>query len=200
MTDKVFLQGIKIIETICEKEFSEKKAGLYRDLLNEIPDEKFIVGITEMLKRRVFSNLPMPAEIIQYCQGLKEDDLEIRIAEAKNKLEKAIGSIGTYRTVAFDDPDIHLVINAYGGWIKLGMTNIDDFKNWLKFEFPKLYKSFASRKNQFIPMFLEGKGEDKTIIYIGDKEKALKWTSAYTRHIEKKENQAINTLVNKMAI
>lgn len=200
MTDKVFLEGINIIENICGKTFTPKQADYYRIILDDIPDNKFVAGITDMLKRRVFSNLPMPAEIREYCLGLKEDDMQIKISEAKNKIETAIGSVGTYRTVAFDDPVIHLVINAYGGWIKLGMCPIDDFKNWLKFEFPKLYKSFSSRKNSFIPMFLEGKGEDKTITYIGDKEKALKWTNAYTKHIEKRENQAINMLVNKMAI
>lgn len=202
MLEKTFSQGVYFIETVTGKEFTDEQLEIYRKLLDDISDDNFITGINNMLRERVFSNLPMPAEIRQYCLGLKEDELQVKINLARTHIQKALSEVGTYNDVVFDDPVIHLCINAIGGWISLGTKPLKEFEDWLKWELPKLYKGFSGRKNHNIPLVLEGKaGKDfKTLTYIGNKEKALKWTSAYTRHIEKKENQAINMLVNKMAI
>ena len=202
MLEKTFSQGVYFIETVTGKDFTDEQLEIYRKLLDDISDDNFITGINNMLRERVFSNLPMPAEIRQYCLGLKEDELQVKINLARTNIQKALSEVGTYNDVVFDDPVIHLCINAIGGWISLGTKPLKEFEDWLKWELPKLYKGFSGRKNHNIPLVLEGKaGKDfKTLTYIGNKEKALKWTSAYTRHIEKKENQAINTLVNKMAI
>lgn len=202
MQEITFSQGIYFIETVTGKKFTEDQINIYKKLLSDIPDDNFTTGINNMLRERVFSNLPMPAEIRQYCLGLKEDELQVKINLARTHIQKALSEVGTYNDVVFDDPVIHLCINAIGGWISLGTKPLKEFEDWLKWELPKLYKGFSGRKNHNIPLVLEGKaGKDfKTLAYIGNKEKALKWTNAYTRHIEKKENQAINTLVNKMAI
>lgn len=179
MLDSTFLQGIELIQVITDKELTEQQAKAYRILLDDIQDQDFIAGINTMLRERVYSNFPMPAEIREYCLGTRKEDLDLRVAKAVTKIKKAIGSAGMYTTVAFDDPIIHLVIRDFGGWTKLCEKDLDEFENLLKWDLPKLYKAYASRKNADIPTLLEGKGADKTITYIGDKTKAQKWILAY---------------------
>lgn len=184
-----FMQGIALIETIAEatkgdkfRPFTQQQLTVYKTLLDDIPDELFVKGVKELLSSRVYPNLPTPAEIREFCLCMKEDQLQVRVLEAQNKIKKAIGSVGTYNTVAFDDPIIHLIIRDVGGWVKLGQMNIDDFENFMKWDFPKSYKAYAGRKNSEIPTRFIGVGRDeKNIIFIGDKEKAKRWILAYEK-------------------
>lgn len=179
MLEKTFFEGMEIIKIITGKTLTEPQLKAYKILLDDIQDQDFVAGINNMLRERVYSNFPMPAEIREYCLGTRKEDLDLRVAKAVTKIKKAIGSAGMYTTVAFDDPIIHLVIRDFGGWTKLCEKDLDEFENLLKWDLPKLYKAYASRKNADIPTMLEGKGADKTITYIGDKAKAQKWILAY---------------------
>ncbi|EHO79754.1 DUF6475 domain-containing protein [Fusobacterium ulcerans] len=192
MREDIFWEGIKTIEAVLGKEFTDDQSRIYSMLLNDIPEENFINGINTMLRERVYSNLPMPADIRKYCLETREEDLDIRVATARNKIKKAMNSIGTYVTVAFDDPIIHLVIRDFGGWIKLGMTDMEEFENLLKWDLPRLYKAYATRKNADIPLMLEGKADDKTVKYIGNEEKARRWILSYQQKIERLENKPEN--------
>jgi hypothetical protein len=206
MREDIFWEGIKTIEAVLGKEFTDDQSRIYSMLLNDIPEENFINGINTMLRERVYSNLPMPADIRKYCLETREEDLDIRVATARNKIKKAMNSIGTYVTVAFDDPIIHLVIRDFGGWIKLGMTDMEEFENLLKWDLPRLYKAYATRKNADIPLTLEGKADDKTVKYIGNEEKAKRWILSYQQKVERLENkpenqngvEAIEYLVNSL--
>lgn len=208
---RIFMEGVALIETIHQATkgmsavaFTEPQLKLYKMLLDDIPDELFIQGINTMLRERPYTSLPSPAEIRKFCLGTREDDLNIRISQAKNKLEIGLSSIGTYNTVVFDDPIIHLVVRDLGGWIKLGKMDRDDFEKFMTFEFPKLYKGYATRKNTDIPVMLTGISEDKTINYIGNKEKAKKWVLSYAEKMESLENKTISNCmginVNKMIL
>jgi len=192
VTEEVFLEGIQIIEIVTGKKLSKDQLKIYGGLLGDIPDENFVIGINTMLRERVYSNLPMPADIRKYCLETREEDLDIRVAAARNKIKKAMDSVGTYVTVAFDDPIIHLVIRDFGGWIKLGMTDMEEFENLLKWDLPRLYKAYATRKNADIPLMLEGKADDKTVKYIGNEEKAKRWILSYQQKVERLENKPEN--------
>lgn len=192
MREDIFWEGIKTIEAVLGKEFTDDQSRIYSMLLNDIPEENFINGINTMLRERVYSNLPMPADIRKYCLETREEDLDIRVATARNKIKKAMNSIGTYVTVAFDDPIIHLVIRDFGGWIKLGMTDMEEFENLLKWDLPRLYKAYATRKNADIPLMLEGKADDKTVKYIGNEEKARRWILSYQQKVGRLENKPEN--------
>lgn len=192
MREDIFWEGIKTIEAVLGKEFTDDQSRIYSMLLNDIPEENFINGINTMLRERVYSNLPMPADIRKYCLETREEDLDIRVATARNKIKKAMNSIGTYVTVAFDDPIIHLVIRDFGGWIKLGMTDMEEFENLLKWDLPRLYKAYATRKNADISLMLEGKADDKTVKYIGNEEKAKRWILSYQQKVERLENKPEN--------
>lgn len=192
MREDIFWEGIKTIEAVLGKEFTDDQSRIYGMLLNDIPEENFINGIKTMLRERVYSNLPMPADIRKYCLETREEDLDIRVAAARNKIKKAMNNIGTYVTVAFDDPIIHLVIRDFGGWIKLGMTDMEEFENLLKWDLSRLYKAYATRKNADIPLMLEGKADDKTVKYIGNEEKAKRWILSYQQKVERLENKPEN--------
>lgn len=179
MQDNAFLQGMGLIEIITGKTLSENQTKAYRILLDDILDQDFIAGINTMLRERVYSNFPMPAEIREYCLGIRNGDLDLKIARAITKIKKAIGVAGMYTTVAFDDPIIHLIIRDFGGWVNLCSKSLDDFENLLKWDLPKLYKAYSTRKNTEIPTMLLGSGADKTVKFIGDENKAKKWILAY---------------------
>lgn len=196
MEEKVFRQGIYLIETITGKAFGKNQVEIYRTLLEDIPESKFITGINNMLKERVFSNLPMPAEIREYSLGLKEDEMMVRINRAKLLLNKGISKAGIYNDVVFEDPVIHLCIDSIGGWINFCKKSSKEVEDWLKWDFPKLYRSFSTRKQTTLSLVLEGKGDKdlKEVCYIGDKEKYLKWSSIYIEHKSKENPKQLELL------
>lgn len=196
MEEKVFRQGIYLIETITGKAFGKNQVEIYRTLLEDIPESKFITGINNMLRERVFSNLPMPAEIREYSLGLKEDEMMVRINRAKLLLNKGISKAGIYNDVVFEDPVIHLCIDSIGGWINFCKKSSKEVEDWLKWDFPKLYRSFSTRKQTTLSLILEGKGDKnlKEVCYIGDKEKYLKWSSIYIDHKSKENPKQLELL------
>lgn len=196
MEEKVFRQGIYLIETITGKAFGKNQVEIYRTLLEDIPESKFITGINNMLRERVFSNLPMPAEIREYSLGLKEDEMIVRINRAKLLLNKGISKAGIYNDVVFEDPVIHLCIDSIGGWINFCKKSSKEVEDWLKWDFPKLYRSFSTRKQTTLSLVLEGKGDKdlKEVCYIGDKEKYLKWSSIYIEHKSKENPKQLELL------
>lgn len=196
MEEKVFRQGIYLIETITGKAFGKNQVEIYRTLLEDIPESKFITGINNMLRERVFSNLPMPAEIREYSLGLKEDEMMVRINRAKLLLNKGISKAGIYNDVVFEDPIIHLCIDSIGGWINFCKKSSKEVEDWLKWDFPKLYRSFSTRKQTTLSLVLEGKGDKdlKEVCYIGDKEKYLKWSSVYIEHKSKENPKQLELL------
>ena len=196
MEEKVFRQGIYLIETITGKAFGKNQVEIYRTLLEDIPESKFITGINNMLRERVFSNLPMPAEIREYSLGLKEDEIMVRINRAKLLLSKGISKAGIYNDVVFEDPVIHLCIDSIGGWINFCKKSSKEVEDWLKWDFPKLYRSFSTRKQTTLSLVLEGKGDKdlKEVCYIGDKEKYLKWSSIYIEHKSKENPKQLELL------
>ena len=196
MEEKVFRQGIYLIETITGKAFGKNQVEIYRTLLEDIPESKFITGINNMLRERVFSNLPMPAEIREYSLGLKEDERMVRINRAKLLLNKGISKAGIYNDVVFEDPIIHLCIDSIGGWINFCKKSSKEVEDWLKWDFPKLYRSFSTRKQTTLSLVLEGKGDKdlKEVCYIGDKEKYLKWSSVYIEHKSKENPKQLELL------
>lgn len=198
MKDSTFNQGLYLIEIVTQKQFNEEQIKVYKMLLDDISEENFIQGINTMLRDRVYTNIPSPAEIRKFCLETREDDLNIRIAQAKNKVSNAILSVGTYKTVVFDDPIIHLIIRDFGGWIKIGKLPIEEFEDLLKWDFPKLYKAYASRKNSEIPLMLTGLAGKEEIAYIGDTEKAKRWTLAYESKMQIENNKDGNREINKL--
>ncbi len=84
--------------------------------------------------------LPKPADIVKLIGGGTQDAALV----AWSKVDKAVRSVGSYRSVVFDDPLIHAVISDMGGWGLL--CNVDD-KEWpfKAKEFENRYRGYRTR-------------------------------------------------------
>lgn len=85
--------------------------------------------------------LPVPADLVRIIEGSGGD----RAALAWTKVREAIRSIGPYRSVVFDDPVIHAVIEDMGGWIRMGDMSTEEAPFRGK-EFSDRYKAYAMRR------------------------------------------------------
>lgn len=83
---------------------------------------------------------PKPADIVRMLGGRSED----RALSAWAKVDRAVRSVGSYQSVAFDDPLIHRVLHDMGGWIALGQKTEDEWPFVAK-EFENRYRGFAMR-------------------------------------------------------
>lgn len=84
--------------------------------------------------------MPMPSDVVRMLQGSTQDSA----LTAWAKVDKAIRHVGTYRSVVFDDPLIHVVLHDMGGWIALGQKTEDEWPFVAK-EFENRYRGFKAR-------------------------------------------------------
>jgi len=95
--------------------------------------------------------MPKPADIIRFLQGTSEQ----QALHAWDKVTSAISDIGSYMSIIFDDPLIHLVVGEMGGWIKL----CESSEKVLLFrgqEFQKRYRCYIGQKSLPYPRQLTG--------------------------------------------
>lgn len=98
--------------------------------------------------------IPKPADIVRQIDG----DSESRALMAWSKVEGAMISAGSYRTVVFDEPEIMACIVNMGGWIRLCEMLEDDLP-YRRNEFCKLYKGFVVSKPVNYPSKFIGRQE-----------------------------------------
>jgi hypothetical protein len=84
--------------------------------------------------------MPMPADVVRMLQGSTQDSA----LSAWAKVDKAVRHVGTYRSVVFDDPLIHVVLHDMGGWIAMGQKSEDEWPFVAK-EFESRYRGFKAR-------------------------------------------------------
>ena len=200
MTNKEFLQGTNLITMITGKEWKIEQINIYYKLCCDIEINDFMKGLERMFKERVYTNLPSPAEIREYCLGTKTSKHIL----ASDKLRKAITSFGGYSTIVFDDPILHVVIEKrFQSWIKFCNLTTDELNNFLNFEFEECYKAYSAQKHTDIKTVLLGRHDAKNegaegwelgmyTRYIGDAEKAKQWVLQYEEKVVK--NQVTNNI------
>jgi hypothetical protein len=75
--------------------------------------------------------------------------------QAWSKVESAIRHIGSYNSIAFDDPLIHWVILDMGGWVKLCACSAKEMP-FCANEFMKRYQACREGKSSQHPKYLVG--------------------------------------------
>jgi len=93
-------------------------------------------------------------DILEYSDNDFEDIAQEQFLIAKD----TITSHGAYRSVQFDDPIIHKVIESMGGWVNFCMTQYKDLP-WKEKEFIKYYASYRSLYDEGkldLPRYLQG--------------------------------------------
>lgn len=83
--------------------------------------------------------LPKPADVVKLIGGTTIDTA----LEAWSAVDNAVRTVGTYRSVAFQDPIIHKVIQDMGGWVSLGNKKEDEWAFVAK-EFQTRYRGIKT--------------------------------------------------------
>ena len=95
--------------------------------------------------------MPKPADIVRFLEG----NSEAKALQAWSKVESAIRRLGSYGSVAFDDPIIHVVILEMGGWPTLCSTLAEKMP-FRTAEFMKRYQRYMITKLTHFPKYLVG--------------------------------------------
>jgi hypothetical protein len=96
---------------------------------------------------------PKVADILKLIEG----STATQGMTAWAKVHKAIGSVGRMRSVAFDDPLIHVVLDEMGGWYALCSTSEAELPFKAR-EFEKRYQGYRLRRETppFSPYLIGG--------------------------------------------
>lgn len=103
--------------------------------------------------------VPKPADVVKMIEGSTLDSA----VGAWTKVERAVQIVGTYATVAFDDPLIHRVLADMGGWPQLGQKKVDEWP-FVGKEFQTRYRGYKVRR--------AGAGHPPVLIGIFDQQNA----------------------------
>jgi hypothetical protein len=78
---------------------------------------------------------PLPSDVIAHLSG----GSATRSLRAWTIVEKAVRTVGHYRSVCFDDPIINKLVDDMGGWVKLASTETVEDLKFRGLEFQKRY-------------------------------------------------------------
>lgn len=95
---------------------------------------------------------PKPADVVKILAGTKTD----RARLAWSKTFEAMQRVGAYKSVAFDDPIIHAVVEDLGGWMKLCREEVTSFT---EHRFCESYRAYVNRPDVAYPAKLLGEHE-----------------------------------------
>ena len=102
---------------------------------------------------------PKPSDLVRVLQGTQTD----RAMLAWGKTLEAMGRVGAYTDVVFDDAAIHAVIEDLGGWPKVCRTEMAEL-GYLQHRFCESYRAYAGRGTFEYPRRLIG-ARDANAVY-----------------------------------
>lgn len=94
---------------------------------------------------------PKVADVIRILEGTKTD----RSLLAWGKVLEAIGAVGAYQDVCFDDPAIHASIADCGGWVKICRSDMAEI-GYLQHRFCQSHQAYTGRGEFEYPRVLAG--------------------------------------------
>jgi len=94
---------------------------------------------------------PKVADIVRILGGTSTD----RAALAWGKVYEAMGSVGAYTDVVFDDAAIHAAVADMGGWQKMCRSSMDEL-SYLQHRFCESYRAYSGRGEFDYPKVLTG--------------------------------------------
>lgn len=133
---------VVIMQALCAAhrvEPSEALLEAYWIGLSDLDAVDFEAGARRALRECV--HMPKPRDLRDLSGVMTA---ESRALSAFDHVSRALGSIGTGRSVRFDDPVIHRVVRMLGGWVKLGQQDSEEFGKWTRKDFIKLYQAFEA--------------------------------------------------------
>ena len=138
---------------IHDKKISETMANFYFETLKPFSDS----DCEKVFKKVGLKWFPKPQDFLDELQGNKKDQATL----AWLKVDKAVKSHGPYASVKFDDPAIHGVIEAMGGWPQFQDCSLKNDWKWKRKEFEELYPIMEKKDDN--PIYLHGQCEKESI-------------------------------------
>jgi hypothetical protein len=119
---------------------------------------------------------PKPADVVRVLQGTHTD----RSLMAWAKFYAAMGRVGSWRSVVFDDPSIHATIEDLGGWQALCSGTAEELP-FLQRRFCDAHRAYSRRPGHPYPPRVAGAFEltngfvrDCDVALVGDKDECLR--------------------------
>lgn len=149
---QVFLELLTSIGEIYGKDLSKPSIAMWFDDLQEYSIEQIRAAFKSHRKDPKNGQFfPKPADIVKAIDGLPDE----AATHAWQRVYRAIGRVGSWGSVEFDDPAIHQAIEVMGGWIKLCSMTIDEM-HFKQREFEKLYMGAVKHKDPSAAKYLVG--------------------------------------------
>lgn len=154
---KRFASAISALADYYSKPLSDGSIGLYWQGLQNHDIESIERAIGMHLQNPDSGQwMPKIADLIRMIDGTTQDSAVMAWA----KVQQAVGSVGMYQSLAFDDPIIHLVISDLGGWMEICRT-LEEELPFLAKRFETNYRAYRRRGHDIpdYPRYLAGVSE-----------------------------------------
>ena len=138
MTKQEFAETFTLLCATYNKEASKSLMSAYFMVLEDLTISEFQTAVKSVLATRKFTNLPMPADILEAVYGNPDDEALIALKE----LEDAMGIFGAYKSVIFKNKLIMACVEGMGGWQIICQMPLDEWK-FKNQEFLKLYRAYT---------------------------------------------------------
>lgn len=123
-----------------KKNLAAEVVLIYFNALRDYDLDSVIQALGEHVRTPGRCNFfPKPGSLIELIEGTKA----AAAMRAWSKVDKAIRSYGRNRSVVFDDPVIHAVVDEMGGWLKLCETGSERDLEFAKNNFCKRYEALG---------------------------------------------------------
>ncbi len=144
-----------MLATIAElygKSLSKHLSDVYWNLLEPYSLSELRIALKAHLRNPNGGQFfPKPADLIRHLEG----GSGTKALQAWTLVERAIRQIGTYQSLAFEDPLIHAVIEDMGGWVKLCAISLKELP-FCSLEFQKRYEGLVHKPPHRYPPYLPG--------------------------------------------
>lgn len=136
-----FAKALSALAEYYGRELSEGVIALYWQGLQQYPIDEIEAAIGRHLQNPDSGQwMPKIADIVRAIDGTTQSAAALAWA----KVMRAVGAVGQWESVGFDDPVIHLTIDDLGGWPKLCQTTESELP-FLQKRFETTYRAYRSR-------------------------------------------------------
>ncbi len=105
-----------------DKSISKALIEIYWTALKGFTDLEIKTAFNQVALQKEW--FPKPIHIIELIQGSKEG----KAGEAYQCLIQAVGQVGAYNSIIFEDVGIQAVVMAWGGWVSVCERKYDDWR------------------------------------------------------------------------
>lgn len=139
--DKEFALLMAALAQNFESECPTTKVKLYSSFLSDLEIGQLKVAIDKIINESIYPKFPTIGAIRQAAFGSTDEQAIL----AWRKVFRAVQCVGQYRSIQFDEPVIHSVIELMGGWENLCIMQQKDVQ-WREKEFINVYKSLRGKR------------------------------------------------------